>query len=76
MNTLKKALCIGFGLPLFVLGLGGAVIGLFITNLSLGQKMLFSAAGLGAAFFGWWLVRRGSDSLRDAIDWIITWLIP
>lgn len=75
MDTLKKAFCIGFGTMLFVLGLGCLVIFIFITNLDIGQKVIGAIGSLMAMIFGWWLVRRGSNSVRDAIGWLFN-LIP
>jgi hypothetical protein len=76
MNTLKKALYIGFGVTLFTLGLVAAFIYIIVGNVELSDKILAISISLSVAIFGWWLLRRGSNSVREAITWIIVNLIP
>ncbi len=76
MNTFKKALYIGFGVTFIFLGLGAAVIFLLVNNLEFGNKIIYVGGGLVAAIFGWWLLRRGSNSVWDALGWLFVHIIP
>lgn len=76
MNTLKKAMYIGFGVTFIILGLGASLIFILAGNLELSNKVMGVIAGLVAVIFGWWLLRRGSNSLWDAISWLLAHLIP
>ena len=76
VKTLKKAVYIGFGVTLFFLGLGSAVIFTFVPNIELGSKILIVASSLIGALFGWWSLRRGSGSVWDALSWLLIHLIP
>lgn len=39
-------------------------------------KLIGAAAGLLAVGVDWWLLWRGADSARDAIEWLLVDLIP
>jgi cytochrome c biogenesis protein CcdA len=74
--TFKKALCIILGVPLFLIGIGISAIFIFVGNIELGDKILAVCIGLSMAVFGWWLLRRGSNSVWDALGWILFHIIP
>lgn len=76
MNTLGKALYISFGVALFFLGLGASFIFIIVGNLELSDKIIAVCVSLAVTIFGWWLLRRGSNSVWDALGWILTHLIP
>lgn len=76
MNTVVKSLCIAGGSLLLILGLCAAFIFAIVGNMTLGEKFVAVGVSLCAAFVGWWLLRRGSDSVWDAISWLIAQLIP
>lgn len=76
MNTVKKALCICFGIFIVVFGLGAAVIFMLLNDTPLANKLLGVSGGLVAVVFGWWLVRRGSNSVWDALGWLLVLLSP
>ncbi|MEX0748836.1 MAG: hypothetical protein WD467_02980 [Candidatus Saccharimonadales bacterium] len=71
MKTLKESLYIAFGALLFILGIAGVVVFLLVNNFAGGVKTTGIVGSLMVAIFGWWLLRRGSDSTADAIGWII-----
>lgn len=76
MNTLKKALYIGVGTTLLILGFAATVIFMIVGNLEIGEKIIAVGSSLAIAVFGWWLLRRGSNSVREALDWLFTHLLP
>ncbi len=76
LMTVKKALCIILGVPMFLIGIGVSVIFILIGNIELGDKILAVCIGLSVTVFGWWLLRRGSNSVWDAFGWILLHLIP
>jgi|GEM_PF-3451806 len=75
MNTLKKALCIVLGIALIVLGLSVFLVAILVANLELHVRIIGVISAVVVAVFGWWLLRRGSKSARDALDWLITALL-
>ncbi len=76
MSNLKKSICIIFGFLLIVTGL--AAIGFFalVTNVSITDKLIGLIGGLVVVYIGWWLLRRGSKSTRDAIGWFFVNILP
>lgn len=76
MNTIKKALYIGIGVTLLILGFAASVIFMLVGNLELADKILAVSISLAAAVFGWWLLRRGSNSVREALGWLFAHLLP
>ncbi len=67
MSVLKKALCIGFGVIFIFLGLAAAIIFFFVNNIELSSKIIGIIGGMLTVVFGWWLLRRGSNSVLDAL---------
>jgi hypothetical protein len=76
INPFKKAIYISFGSTLFVLGLIAAFIFTVLGDFELSRKIVAVSGGLLMAAFGWWLLRRGSSSIGEAIGWVLTHLIP
>lgn len=76
MNTLKKAFYIGVGATLLILGFATSVIFILVGNLEISDKVRAVGISLVVAVFGWWLLRRGSNSVREALGWLFTHLLP
>ena len=76
MKEIIKALCIVLGITSMTLGLVATLFFIVVTNMSAGMKAASLAVSLLAVWFGWWLTRRGSNSVRDALGWIILYLLP
>mgnify|MGYP000870096529 CR=1 FL=1 len=76
MKEIIKALCIVLGITSMTLGLVATLFFIVVANMSVSMKAASLAVSLLAVWFGWWLTRRGSNSVRDALGWIIFYLIP
>jgi hypothetical protein len=76
MNTLKKALYVGFGVTFIILGLGATCIFILVNDVGLSSKIMGIVGGLATVVFGWWLLRRGSNSVWDALGWLFAHIIP
>lgn len=76
MNTFKKALYISLGVTLLILGFGASVIFILVGNMELTDKIIRVGISLVVALFGWWLLRRGSNSIWDALSWLFVHLTP
>lgn len=70
MNTLKKALFICFGITFFTVGIAIVIGSMLVINFDASQKIMGVLGGLFLTLFGWWLLRRESNSVWDAITWI------
>lgn len=75
MSVIRKSLCITFGMVLTFLGLG--VTALFLIAFIKGEANITGMlVGLTLALFGWWLLRRGSKSVSEALGWLLSQFVP
>lgn len=76
MKTLKESIYIAVGSLLFIAGLLGVLVFALVNDFETSTKIAGTAGSILVVLFGWWLVRRGSKSIPDAIHWIIEILFP
>jgi positive regulator of sigma E activity len=76
MNPLKKAFYISIGCLLMVFGAFALFMAIILTDLEVNQKIIVATGSIAVILLGWWLLRRGSRSVCEALAWLFVHLIP
>ncbi len=75
MKTIVKALLVVMGFFLVIVGIFAVVVSV-LNDFTLFYKILGIIGGLAVMLMGAFMMRKGSNSIGDAISWFFALIIP
>lgn len=76
MKKINKMLYVIFGLALFLLGFIISVFLILFSDLDIINKIVAVCLSLSMSLVGWWLLRRDSKTVLEAIFWLTSIIFP